>query len=507
MTTVRRLLAVMFLLGMARPALAQDDFEKWQAAEQRKYQQFLSEQDQAFTDFLKKAWTPVRTTTLKEDTVPKPRTLPAATPRTAVQPASELPSAIPVLPGGPRTAILPPFIPAVRGPNASPSTVAAMPAANTPSARALPATLVSLEAPFFGASIPVLFDTAALPRLTRPLSGKVMAEAFESLARSEHSVLLETALEQKKELGLSDWAYSRLLSRISRDLYPANDGRAEVLTWFLLLKSGYLAKLGYVNDRVWVLFSSSVQVYNTPSFRSAGDGPRFYAMSLDGEPANDATQLYTYAGDYAGATRAIEFRMTEPPRFPERLVWRTVKVSDRGVVREIKVPLNANLLSYLERYPRLDQDAYFGGGLSPSAWRALDVALRPLVTGRSELEAVNLLLHFVQNAFAYQTDDEQFRRDKPFFADETLYYPASDCEDRAVLFATLVRRLLNLEVIGLDYPGHVATAVRFRTAVPGAAVTHNGARFVISDPTYINADVGMVMPQYANVAPKPIPVP
>ena len=45
--------------------------------------------------------------------------------------------------------------------------------------------------------------------------------------------------------------------------------------------------------------------------------------------------------------------------------------------------------------------------------------------------------------------------------DEPLFYPYSDCEDHSVLFAYLVRELPGLEVIGLDYPGHVATAVRF----------------------------------------------
>ena len=47
---------------------------------------------------------------------------------------------------------------------------------------------------------------------------------------------------------------------------------------------------------------------------------------------------------------------------------------------------------------------------------------RPLLAGKSETEAVNMILNFVQTAFTYGYDDEIWGGDRPFFADETLYY-------------------------------------------------------------------------------------
>ena len=88
--------------------------------------------------------------------------------------------------------------------------------------------------------------------------------------------------------------------------------------------------------------------------------------------------------------------------------------------------------------------------------------------------------------------------------EETLYYPASDCEDRAILFSYLVKNLLGLKIIALDYPGHIATAVKFSANINGDAVEYNGQRYVICDPTYINADAGMSMPEYKGVAPEVI---
>ena len=102
----------------------------------------------------------------------------------------------------------------------------------------------------------------------------------------------------------------------------------------------------------------------------------------------------------------------------------------------------------------------------------------------------------MQTAFDYRTDDEQFGQERPLFADETLYYPYSDCEDRAILYAVLVRDLLGLDVVLLHYPGHLATAVCFGDDTPGDYMSIGGRKYIVCDPTYIGAPIGLAMPQY-----------
>ena len=72
------------------------------------------------------------------------------------------------------------------------------------------------------------------------------------------------------------------------------------------------------------------------------------------------------------------------------------------------------------------------------------------------------------------------------------------------MFSYLVRNLLKLQVVGLDYPGHIATAVNFKSDLTGDRITYDGKVFIICDPTYVNADAGMAMPQFKNVDPKVI---
>ncbi|MFC1509365.1 hypothetical protein ACFL60_06740, partial [Candidatus Omnitrophota bacterium] len=99
-----------------------------------------------------------------------------------------------------------------------------------------------------------------------------------------------------------------------------------------------------------------------------------------------------------------------------------------------------------------------------------------------------------------------FQREKHFFVEETLFYPFCDCEDRSFLFAFLVTNLVGLDVLGLHYPGHVATAVKFSSDVRGDAVTYNNSKYIICDPTYINANYGECMPKFKNVTPKMVRV-
>ena len=108
------------------------------------------------------------------------------------------------------------------------------------------------------------------------------------------------------------------------------------------------------------------------------------------------------------------------------------------------------------------------------------------------------MLHFVQNAFEYQTDDVQFGVERPLFADEMLYYPYCDCEDRSIFYSILVRDLLGLDVVLLNYPRHLATAVRFVDEMDGDHIILSGKRYTICDPTYIGANIGEAMPDCRN---------
>ena len=91
-----------------------------------------------------------------------------------------------------------------------------------------------------------------------------------------------------------------------------------------------------------------------------------------------------------------------------------------------------------------------------------------------------------------------------FFAEESLYYPYCDCEDRSILFSRLVRDLLGLKVILVYYPGHLATAVHFTEEIKGDYIILDDRKYVVCDPTYLGAFVGETMSGMDNSTAKVI---
>jgi hypothetical protein len=270
----------------------------------------------------------------------------------------------------------------------------------------------------------------------------------------------------------------------------------------MLMQSGYNAKVGYTSNIVFLLLPTQQQLFSIPYFTMAG-GQRFYLVEKPKLPQDGA--LMCYEANHPLATKIMNFSVSEDMQLTNEKGRRSLSFSFAEKNYNLSFEYKKSNIKYYEYYPQVVMDDYFHAAVSDVARQSLLSTLKPLIAGKSEYEAVSLLLNFVQTAFEYQTDDEQFGREKPFFVEETLHYPYADCEDRSVFFSFLVRELLGLRVVGLDYPGHIATAVSFSQDVRGDYLMHDGKKYVVCDPTYINAPVGLSMPQFKDVTAKIIP--
>ena len=127
-------------------------------------------------------------------------------------------------------------------------------------------------------------------------------------------------------------------------------------------------------------------------------------------------------------------------------------------------------------------------------------ALRSAIEACDEHEAVEKLLNLVQTGLEYEYDDKVWGDDRAFFAEESLFYPFCDCEDRSILFTRLVRDLCGLKCILVYYPGHLAAAVSFKKPVEGDYISLEGEHYTIADPTFIGASLGRTMPGMDNAS-------
>ena len=510
---------------------SQDDYEKWKKAQEEQFQQWKDARDKEFTEFLKAEWKQFQA--FKEQTLfdtPKPKTLPIAPPRPEPKPAlnqkpkpeqkpelktEEKPVAKPEqkvektpetnVPPKPEIktepkpemkpennpAPVPPPKPVVKTETAPTSSSMVDPEKNPNS--------VSVD--FFEAAIALLYANGLQTHLDGPPSSKTISAFWESMSKSNYEDFIKQAQAYKERMNLNDWGYCEFINKTAEKLYPGSRNESKMFDWFMLTKSGYQAKIGYSGDNIYLLLPTSGVLYGVAYYMFGNSTTKFYNVMFDRYEKPHISTLYSYDQNYPNATKLTGYQIDGAPRIQHDIQTRTLKFTHNGSEYTVKVEYDRSAVKFFEYYPQTDLRVYFDAVPSSDAKVSLLDALRPLIKDKSETEAVDMLLHFVQTAFKYETDDEQFGREKPFFPEETLYYPGSDCEDRAVLFSFLVRNLLGLDVVGLEFPNHVATAVRFKENVNGDQVVYQNRKYIICDPTYINADYGMCMPQFKNVKP------
>lgn len=295
---------------------------------------------------------------------------------------------------------------------------------------------------------------------------------------------------------LCDWAYLNLLSSFSKAIY-GNSNEATMLTSYIYAQSGYKMRLGRNEQNIYLLYASEHGIYDIAYFDI--DGLKFYPFECNKDqleicdaslPKEKPLSLYIPQNQQF-EYKASKLRTLTSKRYPDV---------------QIHVQVNENMIDFYNTYPTSEINnnfmtrwaMYANTPLDEHVKKDLYPALKEKINGMNQLEAANKLLNWVQTAFVYEYDDKVWGHDRAFFAEETLYYPYCDCEDRSILFSRLTRDLLGLETILVFYPGHLASAVCFTENVSGDYLSLNGKRYVITDPAYIEAPVGRTMPDMDN---------
>ncbi len=345
---------------------------------------------------------------------------------------------------------------------------------------------------FYGAPIKLEYD----PRLKNTKIGHVnpegISEYWLSLSEAYYNHLLKQLREFQTDLNLNDFASVQLIQKTAATIHPNDPTHQALLEWFLLTRSRFLAKIAYHENQVFVLLPSLHTRYGE-NFVLIDNRPYYLPP---GAPEN----IKTYSGQFPEADIILDLTIRKPLNLPLKKSVRDLSFVHEGKNYKIDIPYNENLMDFYSSIPLTDASVYFNSAIDLRTKEALKLTLAPYLKGKSPAQSAALLLSFVQNAFDYQTDQEQFGREKFLFPDELFKYASSDCEDRSVLFAWLSRNLLDIKVLGLAFEGHMATAICLEGA-EGAGFEHEGCRYVVADPTFIGAPIGLVMPMVKNQTP------
>ena len=362
---------------------------------------------------------------------------------------------------------------------------------------------------FYGREVP-LHVSPKLMIKSNGVSEQDVADYFSNIAknRTETKALWDEMTATIDSFGLNEWGYFCLLRTLSEEMFTDIDDRVLFCFYMLRNEGNYKARVarGKNSGKLTLLIAldNSKEVYSYTFFQFKVDPNsetkvKYYTVYGGG---NGNESVYSYALCKQDANKKeMKLDFTKNMNMGACDVTRTVKLTKN---QDITLPYNKAHIAYLNDVPMTVFPIYFVNPVSIEAQQVLRDTFNEMRDQYTPTQFIQMLLRFVQTGFEYKTDDAQFGYEKYFYPEEVFGYPYCDCEDRSALFAWLVQTYTNAKVIGLQWEGHVATAVWFGddANVKGDGFMYGGKKYYVCDPTYINASIGMTMPQFKGKTPK-----
>ncbi len=474
-------------------AVSADDFEVYKKQQVEgvqkvrvEFQEYKETQDREFADFLKGQWSEIDTfkgnVRIKE---PKPKQIPVLAPVTP--PVAPTPIPVPS-PPAPSPIVFAPIIQPVTPPPAPPQP------------KPIPVAADMIEIMFYGNAVRFTFDEKWKNyRLSGGAKPEAMSHFWTMMSGSNYDSTILSINTARRDLKLDDWGAVTLWRSVAQALQPGRKSEQNLLLWYFLVKSGNDVRLGYAGHDVHLFVAMKQAVYSTKFIKV---GNQTYYAVLAADYGDSISSFYTYEASYPNTLNPLNVKTASIGFTKPVSANRALAFEYKGKIIKFNVPYDRRLIEYMSSFPQSEFELYFDTDASSLARHGLLNELKKYTAPMAEEEKVEFLLAFVQQAFAYKTDNEQFGRERYFFVEESLHFPYNDCEDRSVIFAWLVRELAGLKVIGLLYPGHMSTAVALKHVKPGfTTVEYQGKQYVIADATYIGASVGTPMPSYSRLKP------
>lgn len=330
----------------------------------------------------------------------------------------------------------------------------------------------------------------------------MIATIWKQLATNAMDNTIRDFLALRLKMQLCDWAYLNLIDTFAK-AFCGHGNEAVIMAAFIYSQSGYKMRLGRDCEKLYLLYGSKHGIYEKGYI--VIEGINYY-------PLDDKVERMEISDFSFPQEQSMSLYIENAQKFTIRPSAKRKLASEQYHDVTIDSQVNLNLIQFYNTYPSSEVNGnfmtrwkmYADTPMDESVSQMLYLDIKNKIEGLSDVQAVNQILNWVQTAFQYEYDDKVWGHDRAFFAEETLYYPYCDCEDRAILFTRLVRDLLGLKCILVYYPGHLASAVCFKQQVNGDYISLDGDVYTICDPTYIGAPVGITMPEMDNRSAKVI---
>lgn len=356
---------------------------------------------------------------------------------------------------------------------------------------------------FYGDTIQFRYDFIPQVHLDTPLSEQTVQDFYRKISTTNYQPIVAALIRYREQNKLDDWLFYQVIRRTAQYISPKSENyiRYTLYKWFFLAKSGYNSTLSISGDRMLFYVQSDENIYEIPYHTR--EGKQFVCLNYHdyGSIDFETNQFKEVAISIPEATKGFSYKITQLPNFrPQDYLEKDLQFNVYNNSYHFKVKLNRQIQSIFANYPVVDYESYFNIPLSHETYISLIPILKKNIKGLSVKNGVDYLMRFTRYAFLFETDSENFGKEKRLTPEQTLLYEHSDCEDRAALLFYLIREIYNLPMIVLSYPQHITIAVKLDKP-QGTHIPYNGSIYTVCEPTPQKEDLplGQILPQLKKV--------
>lgn len=338
---------------------------------------------------------------------------------------------------------------------------------------------------FYEGTFDALFESAMWVDAPQQLTSKDVKVFYQKVSLSNYRSVIDSLKTFQQRYELSDWLYFQLIRKTAQQISRKEDNYARytLYKWFLLTQSGYDARLALTSTKVIFYVLNDEDVEDIPFFM-VGD-KKYICLNYHDYPNTNLNQdpPVPVNINVPGANKAFSYKITRMPDFsPASYVDKELQFTYQHKVYYFNIKLNKDVETIFANYPVVDFESYFNIPMSKETYGSLIPLLKKNVKNMDQKKGVDYLMRFTRYAFLYETDEENFGKEKRLSPEETLFAKYSDCDDRAALFFYLVKEIYDLPMIAVLYPTHITMAVQFDKPI-GKPIIYKGRVYSFCEPT------------------------
>lgn len=316
------------------------------------------------------------------------------------------------------------------------------------------------------------------------LTETLLASTVEKLIEDKNTdTLIKQMNSYASAFDMDDMAYLLLLNKVTAIVMESStDDCKNLFKYAVLYKKDFDVFIGYSASNVTLYGRTNFMVDNC-LFIERGT-KKYFDLSFSQQREPNQEQLFVL--HHSGKSLPIVMNMINPPLFNAKQNKKVIPFEYDAFLYFFTTKVNQSLVEYYRELPTINiSTVYLNYGLSQSATQSLVNEMKLATSSMSKGEGASFILSFVQNSFEYKKDEFVYGQEKFSFPEETIMNAYADCEDKAMLYAVLVNKVLGLKTVALYYKNaeHINIAVESWNKKLKTNFSFNNQDYIVCEPS------------------------